>query len=107
MSKLLLTIYLFLTACELLAANVTSIDGNKLLGQLQSSDKIDNYIAGWYIIGGADQLSLEEAICLPSTGESGQVIDVVKNYLINNPETRHHNAAALIFVALTDKFSCK
>ena len=44
--------------------------------------------------------------CVPPKVENGQVIDVVRLYLRDHPETRQRSAPTLIMLALKEKFPC-
>jgi len=44
--------------------------------------------------------------CVPPNVENGQVIDVVKVYLRDHPETRQYSAPTLVMLALKEKFPC-
>lgn len=44
--------------------------------------------------------------CIPDEVPNGQIVDVVKKYLRDNPETRHESARMLIWKALRDAFPC-
>ena len=41
---------------------------------------------------------------LPATASAGQIIDMVKQYLVANPNTRHGPASLIIYVALSEAF---
>lgn len=65
-----------------------------------------------YIEAAADIYSNQNAntVCLPS-GQAGvtaeEVVDVVKKYMTDHPETRHFTAISEILVALEEGFPCK
>lgn len=65
-----------------------------------------------FVEGSADIFIAQNAnsVCMP-TGQSGvtvqEVVDVVKKYLTNHPETRHYPAYSIILVALDRAFPCK
>ena len=44
--------------------------------------------------------------CTPEGVESGQVVDIVVQYLAANPQARHHSSRALIQLALSESFPC-
>ena len=44
--------------------------------------------------------------CVPPKVENGQVIDVVKLYLRDHPESRDYSSPTLIMLALKEKFPC-
>jgi len=66
-----------------------------------------------YVSGGSDQLdglkgsALPELnYCLPSTVSTGELRDVVVNYMKRHPERLDQQASFLIFEALTSAFAC-
>jgi Rap1a immunity proteins len=62
-----------------------------------------------YIIGVADVFDSQNAsgVCMPKEAVARQVIDVVKKYLTEHPETRDYTAASEVQVALQEAFPCK
>lgn len=46
-------------------------------------------------------------ICTALTAPRGQVRDVVKKYLTDNPGIRHYNAAIIVMEAITEAFPCE
>ena len=63
---------------------------------------------GGYVTGVADALDGSH-FCVPggpSGVQQGQMVDVVKLYLRDHPETRNRGAANLIVAALKEKFPC-
>lgn len=80
--------------------------GNELLDHTN----VDNYYnkgnAMGYIMGVVDAYS-SIYICPPATITGGQVQDIVKSYLAQNPATRHEGASILVFRAMVEFFPCK
>lgn len=66
-----------------------------------------------YIGGAIDALTLDHFLrgqqaCIPNEVTLGQIIDVVTNYLRDNPASRHNGAALIARVAIVEAFpSCK
>jgi Rap1a immunity proteins len=62
-----------------------------------------------YILGVSDVLYVQNtnSMCLPKGVVTGQIIDVVRKYLTDHPETRHYTAVSEITVALQSAFPCK
>jgi hypothetical protein len=60
-----------------------------------------------YIMGARDARSNDDAFCLPTDAMAEGIVEVVWVYLRDHPETRDKNAAALVEIALTQKFPCK
>ncbi|TDT74748.1 hypothetical protein BDE40_1464 [Litoreibacter halocynthiae] len=50
--------------------------------------------------------SVALGFCIPPNAENGQILDVVVNYLDENPATRHETARTLIQYALAASFPC-
>lgn len=45
-------------------------------------------------------------VCLPEGTENGQLIDVFRKWLIENPKDRHQQASFLIQIAVSESFPC-
>jgi Rap1a immunity proteins len=64
-----------------------------------------------YISGIADGIETAEIgnrhlVCAPGEATVGQLVDIVKKYLHDHPETRHRAAGVLVFLALVQAFPC-
>jgi hypothetical protein len=61
-----------------------------------------------YITGVADVLSMQNVnnVCLPKNAVVEQVVDVVKKYLIEHPESRHYSGMSEVMAALQTAFPC-
>lgn len=59
-----------------------------------------------YVIGVHDALD-GTVICTPSNASKGQLVDIVFNYLRDNPQIRHKSADELITQALIKFYPCK
>jgi hypothetical protein len=58
-----------------------------------------------YVMGVADTLQ-HVVVCIPSNVTSGQVNDMVRNYLTNVPRERHLSGDILIGRVLKEAFPC-
>lgn len=63
-----------------------------------------------YVMGVADQWSLQREMsggssCIPSGVTTGQLRDIVTQYLTANPGNRHLSAAALVMLAISQSFT--
>lgn len=65
-----------------------------------------------YILGAGETFQVLQVAnqvrfyCVPPKVENGQVIDVVKLYLRDHPESRQYSSPTLIMLALKEKFPC-
>lgn len=93
-------------ACVCLSAHAgTFWDGNKLHSKLQSNT-MDQMQALGYIMGVSDAVDTE-IICSPNTVTAGQMHDIMKQYLENNPAVRHFPADTLVKVVLSRVWPCE
>ena len=93
----------------------SNLTGNDLLERCSASAS-DNPIQ-WgvclgYVMAVADLLGQGRPIngaraCVATDVTSGQLMDVVRQWLERNPARRHINGAALVAVALQQAFPCK
>lgn len=87
------------------SANAAFWDGNKLLAALNDDTYFRKGMALGYIMGVSD--TLEGINHCPATNvTSGQMQDIVRNYLTNIPAQRHQSADYLILKALEIAFPC-
>ena len=105
------------------AANTETFSGNMLLEMIQSKVWADKNGALHYILGvleaqamqaykdnlrTAKDVKLDQpAYCIPEKVTNKQVLDIVENFLINNPEDRHEQALPFVQFALGKAFDCK
>ena len=94
-------------------------DGNDLhVNCNQEADTVDAGICYGYIVGFADALfdfqqtkvfiERFQSVCLPIERiPPNQLIDVVKKYLTDHPESRHQPGTWIVFEALRQTFPCK
>jgi hypothetical protein len=80
-------------------------DGNKLLSDINSETYSGKALALGYVIGVHDSFDTL-LFCTPENSSQGQLRDVVKKYLENNPASRHKSADVLIVNALQQNFPC-
>lgn len=80
-------------------------DGNKLLSDMNSSSAINQMNALGYVTGVADAL-MGVTFCMPSNVNAGQLYDMVKLYLENNPANRHNTADRIINHVLKNVWPC-
>ena len=101
MKRLLLTI----GACVCLSAHAgTFWDGNKLHNKLQGNT-LEQMQALGYIMGVSDAVDTV-TVCSPTTVTSGQMLDIMKQYLESTPTVRHLPADTLIKVVLGRVWPC-
>jgi hypothetical protein len=82
--------------------------GNSLLQQMKSSNVADQMHAMGFVKGVID-VYLNVTICPPNGGKGitgGQLNDMIKNYLENNPAVRHKTAESIIHDALKPLWPC-
>jgi Ser/Thr protein kinase RdoA (MazF antagonist) len=78
--------------------------GNELLRHMKS-DAMDQMHALGYVLGVVD-VHTRRTICPPEGVKAGQVYDVVKKFLEENPAVRHFSADSLIQYRLEQVWPC-
>jgi hypothetical protein len=114
-----------IVACSSSLAHAAGFkSGNSLLAEcsVQRDDATyyqSNASCVSYIVGVTDLILLQQQmtdangqpvrqyICVPSQVEAGQVRDITVQYITNNPDKRHFQAAALVWNALGAAFPCR
>ena len=86
------------------SAHAEFIDGNKLLSDMKGSHGFQMSALG-YVMGVADALQ-GAVICMPPSVLSGQVRDMVFNYLEANPAIRHFSGDMIVSDVLKRSFPC-
>jgi hypothetical protein len=86
------------------SAHAEFIDGNKLLSDMNGGHGFQMSALG-YVMGVADALQ-NVTVCMPPSVTSGQVADMVRNYLINVPRERHHSGDILVGRVLREAWPC-
>src|SRR5262249_18426698 len=88
--------------------------GNQLWDACQEEEKdpVKGMFCNVYILGAGEAFQVLQVAnqvrfyCVPPKVENGQVMDVVKLYLKDHPETRQYSAPTLVMLALKEKFPC-
>ena len=86
--------------------------GNELYNRCKSDpDSAEYTVCLAYVIGVADTLiffksSLKSDTCYPSGVNYNQIIDIVKKWLNENPESRNLDATWLVTVAFREAWPC-
>jgi len=111
----------FLLICSFSASAMT---GNELLALVTSSDMDKKFQGIRYIEGYRDAVitskyfeeelakemkrapNLHTHACIPQGVKNGQILDVVKLHLQNNPSFRHEDAAAQVHLSLITAWPC-
>jgi hypothetical protein len=86
------------------SAQAEFLDGNKLLSDMKGSHGYQMSALG-YVMGVADAIQGAVA-CVPPSVLSGQVLDMVRNYLEANPAVRHLTADMIVTHVLKQAFPC-
>jgi hypothetical protein len=86
------------------SAQAEFLDGNKLLSDMKGSHGFQMSALG-YVMGVADAIQGAVA-CVPPSVTSGQLRDMVFNYLENTPAVRHFPGDALITHILKQSWPC-
>ena len=72
----------------------------------ESVKMLSKGLCAGYIGGEADTLAIANSGCLEKGTRLEQLIDLVKVYLANHPESRHYAASSLVISAIAEKFPC-
>jgi len=96
----------FLTAAPASQARAEFFTGNDLATLLNSQSNSDRIQALGFIQGVFD-VYVHVTICPPANVTAGQLNDMIRNYLNNNPAIRHHTAERLINQALKQVWPCQ
>lgn len=86
------------------SAHAEFIDGNKLLSDMNGSHGHQMSALG-YVMGVADAQQ-GVTVCAPSTVTSGQMRDMVYNYLTNTPAVRHLSGDVIVTHVLKSVWPC-
>ena len=81
-------------------------DGNKLLADMNDSSYVSSGIVLGYLMGIVDTLG-GTTHCAPESVTAGQVRDMVKKYLDNNPSVRHFPASMIVGHVLKSTWPCQ
>ena len=98
---------LLLSILLTLPAQAQVFTGNKLMETFNKSEtsNIDWGVTRGYVAGVYDS-NLNTGFCPPSNVTLGQVTDMAKNYIENNPAVRHLPADAIILYMLDKSWPC-
>lgn len=80
-------------------------DGNELMRDIESTNIVNEMVALGYVMGVADT-GLGVMHCTPPRAQAKQLVDMVHNYLRNNPSERHRAADVLVTRALSAVWPC-
>ena len=97
-----------IAALALVASTTASAqfyNGNDLLHRMDSGDSSQNMLAMGYVAGVVD-MTRGEYHCAPANVTLGQVRDMVRNYIYNNPANRHMNGSVLVALPLVEIWPC-
>ncbi|MFN6301942.1 MAG: Rap1a/Tai family immunity protein [Planctomycetota bacterium] len=86
------------------AAHAEFIDGNKLLNDMNGAHGFQMSALG-YVMGVADAQQ-GVTVCAPPTVTSGQMRDMVYNYLTNTPAVRHMSGDVIVTHVLKSVWPC-
>jgi len=81
------------------------MDGNRLYERMTSGKNTDYAMTLGYIIGVADTMQ-EVAHCAPSNATAGQLVDMVKLYLEQQPSVRNKTADVIVIHVLKTTWPC-
>jgi hypothetical protein len=79
--------------------------GNQLLAEIQSTEVVERMLSLGYIMAIADNMRYINH-CPPNTVTAGQLQDMVRIYLLNNPQTRHRTADVIIMEIMKQAWPC-
>lgn len=96
-----------LTLCSLTTvhANAAFFSGNDLYSRMTSGETVKEVMALGFVVGVHDAFE-GEYICTSNSVNAGQLRDIVKKYLAENPSIRDTNAVMITTVALGQAFPC-
>lgn len=87
-------------------AHAEFLDGNTLLSRIESVEPIHRTYAIAYISGAADAAH-GIVYCPPENVTAGQLVDMVRKFLVNAPELRAHTADRIVHAVIKTAFPCK
>ena len=93
--------------CVPCMAHAEFVSGNTLLDYMTSNNNtyVDRSVSLGYVMGVFD-VGVNINHCPPSNVTTGQVSDVVKQYLQRNPSLRHKSADVLVMDVLKQTWPC-
>ena len=87
-------------------AHAQFFSGNDLHERLNSENVVNRSIGLGFVAGIVDA-HIDVSICAPESVQLRQAVDIVKQWLTNNPDKRHLSAALLTYHALRQVWPCK
>lgn len=103
-----LLLYLVLFSAVSFNVEAAYQSGNKLKADLKNDSGTHNEMfAMGYIVGATEVLEDYKDVCIADGVTQGQLKDVVKKYLDENPESLHEAAYVLVYSALRKVWPCK
>lgn len=88
------------------SAQAQIITGNRLLSDINSSSVTDKAFAMGVVASVADSFD-NDVFCITPRATVGQMTDLTRQYLEENPKHRHRPAVVLVLIALADAFPCE
>ncbi len=80
--------------------------GNKLKTLCNSQNYVESSVCMGYVNGVTDSFS-GYLICLPPDVTTGQLVDMVKKYMNDNPAKLHEPSTSIVIDAIKKDFPCK
>lgn len=91
--------------CVSFGAQAEFYTGNELLQRINSESSSERSLAVGYVMGVADT-TMGVSHCPPPEATSGQMRDMLRNYLNAFPQERHHSADILVVRVLRTAWPC-
>jgi hypothetical protein len=95
-----------LTVLLCTSAQAQYVSGNRLLSDMRGTTQAERSFAMGFVTGVADAYD-GELFCITGDANVGQLTDISRKFIENQPKHRHRSAAALVMLALVDVFPCK
>lgn len=95
---------IFALSLVFISSIASAYSGNEILQHFEGGDVERNYAHG-FVDGAISVLDAEDSICLPKVTH-GQIHDVVKQFLKENPAKRHLSAVLLVLLATNEAWPC-
>jgi hypothetical protein len=94
-------------------ARAEYVSGNELFDRCSAPHSAAESNCLGFVLGVADTVvayqvnpKVLQQVCIPSSATAEQLLDVVRKYLVANPEQRGWTATLLVFNALLSAFPC-
>jgi hypothetical protein len=90
--------------------------GNKWLAQCQGEDISFCYgfvlgvvadLSSSSLLARTGRVDVVTSVCPPDDTTAGQLTKIVERYMNTNPQMLHHDASAIIYMAILDVWHCK